>query len=318
MDVHLRRISNTERWIPATPLQSQVQRLPALYASLGKFKLSSLVVVTAIAGFQLAPEAGALPLLGWTAIGVALSSFSANTFNQWLESPFDSQMGRTRCRPLPTHRLTLSHACTFGILTGVAGVGILALKAGWMAAALSGLTIALYVGAYTPMKRLSVANTWVGAVVGAIPPMIGFVAGGGGLDLNCLGLGAVLYCWQFPHFNALSWNLRAEYSRAGYCMASVLNPKLTVDSALRHSVALIPISALIVYSGLCDVLFLLDSTILNMIMIYLAYMFRRDPTKSTARRLFFYSLLHLPLLLILIVYHHHRQTTNPQSVMVCE
>jgi protoheme IX farnesyltransferase len=246
-----------------------------------------------------------MPLLAWTATGVALSSFSANTLNQWFESPFDAQMGRTRGRPLPTQRLSASHAFSYAMVAGVGGVGLLAIKAGWLAAVLSGANIILYAALYTPLKRSSVANTWVGAVVGAIPPMIGYVAGGGGFDLGCLVLGATLYCWQFPHFNALSWNLRADYSRAGYCMASVLNPQLTVDSALRHSLALLPLSALVVYSGICDSWwFIVHAMPLHLGMVYLAYHFRRDPSRATARRLFLYSLLHLPLILLLMVLHH--------------
>lgn len=293
-----------EQWRPILPITQRLSHLPRLYGRLSKLKLSALVVVTSMAGFHAAPHP-TLPLFLWTVGGVALSSFSANAFNQWLEAPFDSQMSRTRMRPLPTHALSSLHAFGFAGLCGIAGVALLAVKVGWLAAALAGSNIMLYAAAYTPLKRASIVNTWVGAVVGAIPPMIGYVAAdGGALSWGCLSLGALLYCWQFPHFNSLSWNLRGDYSRAGYRMASVLDPALTVRTALRHCWALIPVSALIYWVGVCeDPLWLVDSTVLNSAMIYLAYKFKRSPSKATARKLFFFSLIHLPLLLILLLVH---------------
>lgn len=294
-------------WRPVIPLQKRLHRLPHLYATLSKLKLSALVVTTTVAGFQLAPNPS-LTLLGWTTAGIALSSFSANTFNQWLEAPFDSQMQRTRTRPLPSHQLSSIHAFNFGVLTAIAGVGILAINVGWLPALLSGANIILYAALYTPLKRISIANTWVGAVVGAIPPMIGFLAGGGTLPSSLI-LGAILYCWQFPHFNSLSWNLRGDYARAGYCMASVLQPQITVNAAWRHSLALIPLSWMMTYLDVCSAWFMADSAVFNLAMVYLAYMFRKSPSKKTARKLFFYSLLHLPILLILMVIHKQ----NPEK-----
>ena len=294
-------------WKEIIPLHKRLYHLPRLLSSLSKLKLSSLVVATTMVGFQLSPLAYNTSLLGWTALGVGLSSFAANGFNQWLESPMDSQMGRTRTRPLPTNQLSPFLVFHFGLAAGVMGVGILALKIGWMAAVLSGVNILLYASVYTPMKRMGIVNTWIGAVVGAIPPMIGYVGGGGNPDLTCFTLGALLYCWQFPHFNSLSWNLKNDYSRAGYCMASILNPKLTLDSALRHSIATIPLSLLLVYSGICSEWLAVDSTLVNSVLIFLAYQFRRDPSRKTARKLFLYTLIHLPLLLLVIILHRKRR-----------
>lgn len=309
---------SAEPWRPIEPLYKRLHLLPNIYGTLSKLRLSALVVATTMAGFEVAPSimtsTNSFTTLGWTIVGVALSSFSANSFNQWLESPFDSQMGRTKTRPLPTMRLSGLHAFSFATVTGILGVGTLALQVGGLAATLAGTNILLYAALYTPLKRTSIANTWVGAVVGAIPPMIGFVAAeGGALTLGCLTLGAILYCWQFPHFNSLSWNLRQDYARAGYCMASVMNPKLTVNTALRHSVALIPLSALLVYSQVCDQYFLLDSTMLNVVLIYLTCQFRKKPERKTARTLFFFSLLHLPILLGLMIFHRKRNLMNPSS-----
>lgn len=294
-----------EAWKPVIPLGHRLRQLPRLYAQLSKLKLSALVVVTTMAGLHAAPHPPTLSLFLGTVGGVALSSFSAAAFNQWLEAPFDSQMARTRLRPLPIHAFTSLHAFLFASLTGGLGVTTLALTAGGLPALLAAANILLYAGAYTPLKRASIANTWIGSVVGAIPPIIGYVAADGGvLSSGSLALGALLYCWQFPHFNSLSWNLRGDYARAGYHMTSVLNPALTTTVALRHSCALIPLSALIYALGVCtDPLWLLDSSLLNLVLIHLAYRFRRNPCRHTARRLFFFSLLHLPLLLILLLLH---------------
>lgn len=300
-----------EPWRIVEPLGRRLHQLPQLYGTLSKLKLSSLVVATTVAGFELSPSSGDITLLGWTAAGVALSSFAANSFNQWLEAPFDSQMTRTRMRPLPTIQISNIHTFNYGVIAGVAGVTVLALKVGWVAALLSGFNIALYAAAYTPLKRVSIINTWLGAVVGAIPPMIGFIAGNNNsVTLGCVALGAVLYCWQFPHFNSLSWNLRGDYARAGYCMASVINPKLTLNSALRHAIALIPLSGLLVYADICGPWLAVDSTFLNAGLILLSYRFRKEPNRKTARGLFFYSLFHLPLLLVLMV--AHRKSPPPR------
>lgn len=299
-----------ETWQIVPPLRTRLHRLPSLYASLGKAKLSALVVATTAAGFQLSPMAGDWPLLGCTAAGVALSSLGANAFNQWLEAPFDSQMRRTKLRPLPTHDISPFHAFHFGAAASVLGVGVLAATVGALPAALSAANIALYAALYTPLKRVSIANTWIGAVVGAIPPVIGYLAGAGGgaapSPLAALTLGAIVYCWQFPHFNSLSWNLRGDYSRAGYCMASVLSPRTSLAAALHHALLLLPLSYLAVYAGLCTPYFALDSTPLNAALVYLAFAFRQSPSRHTARTLFLFSLLHLPLLLLLMVLHRRR------------
>lgn len=303
-----------ETWRAVIPLSKRIHQLPRLLTVLSKLKLSSLVVLTTAAGFQLAPHAGDMILLGWTSLGVALSSFAANSFNQWIEAPFDSQMGRTRTRPLPSHQLTSFGAFHWALGASLTGVSLLAIQVGVVPALLAGLNIILYAVVYTPLKRVSVSNTWIGAVVGALPPMIGYIGGGGTLsDMSCWALAGLLYCWQFPHFNSLSWNLRREYSRAGYCMASVLRPRLTVDSAWRHSLAMLPLSWALIYGGICTQYFAITATIINGPLLYYAYRFRRAPERNTARRLFLFSLLHLPLLLLLAILHKRRETEQHLS-----
>lgn len=310
--IKLSNVTNSSEWKPILPLSQRLLSLPSIYSSLSKLRLSALVVTTTAAGYYIFPSYSSLSpsfsTFMWTIAGVSLCSFSANTFNQWLEVPFDSQMGRTRMRPLPTMQLSSLHAFTFGVSSGLFGVGLLASQVSWLAAYLAGLNIALYVLAYTPSKRFSIVNTWIGAVVGAIPPMIGYVAANGGvLSGGSLVLGGILYCWQFPHFNSLSWNLKHEYARAGYCMASVLNPKLNVNVALLHSIALIPLSGFLCLMKITNWPFLYTSSIANMALIYLSWKFKRRPERKSARTLFLSSLLHLPILLSLILVHKKRK-----------
>ena len=139
-------------------------------------------------------------------VGTTLSAFSANTFNQCYEYKTDALMGRTKHRPLPSGRISRSHAAAWGISTGIAGTAILAVGANPLTAALGVSTIALYAGVYTPMKQMHYSNTWVGAVVGAIPPVMGWTATGGALfAAEPALLAATLFGWQFPHFFSLAW-----------------------------------------------------------------------------------------------------------------
>lgn len=144
---------------------------------------------------------------------------------------------------------------------------------------------------------------WVGSVVGAVPPLIGWVAATGSIDAGGMVLAAALYAWQFPHFNALSWNLRGDYSRAGYRMMSVTDPKLCRQVALRYSAAMIPISLAASWCGMCDWYLALDSTLINGFLTYRAWQFYNDANDQTARKLFMASIWHLPALLILFMVH---------------
>jgi len=172
-----------------------------------------------------------------------------------------------------------------------------------VAAALGAANIFLYAGVYTPMKRRSVYNTWIGSVVGAIPPLMGWAAcSGGRLDAGAFVLAALLYSWQFPHFNALSWNLRDQYSKAGYRMMAAEDRGLCQRTSLRHSAALTVLcSAGVPLTELTDWTFAATSLPLNLYMVYLAYGFYQDANSRTARTFFRYSLAYLPLLMLLMI-----------------
>ncbi|KAI8904742.1 protoheme IX farnesyltransferase [Gorgonomyces haynaldii] len=255
-----------------------------------------------MAGFALAPGGSTLSLL-WTTCGTGLCVASANAINQWIETPYDAQMQRTRNRVLVRHSLTPTRAFLFGLSSGVAGCSILACFVNPITAVMGGLNIVLYTMVYTPMKRTTIANTWAGAVVGAIPPMMGWTAVTGMLDPGAWLIGFLLYAWQFPHFNALAWNLRPDYSKAGYRMMAVTHPQLNTRVALRYALLMFPLSASCTYFGLTSLYFLGTSSCINGYMAWCAYRFWKDPNEKTARTLFFSSLVHLPVFLALMIVH---------------
>ncbi|KXS18296.1 protoheme IX farnesyltransferase [Gonapodya prolifera JEL478] len=291
---------HTLRWAPPPRFTLSV------YSSLSKAGLAVYVVLTAACGYALAPTAASLSTLLWCTVGTSLCVASANSFNQWAESPFDAQMRRTRGRPLVRHVVSPVHAWLFGVVSGLSGVATLWTLVNPAVAALGGLNIALYAGVYTPLKRVSIANTWVGAVVGAIPPVMGYLAADPGALTTSFApwvLAAVLYAWQFPHFNGLSWNLVADYSKAGYRMMAVTDPSLTTRVALRHSVGLILLGWAAPLTGVVGPMFAITSTVPNGALTYLAFRFWRNPDEKSARKLFFGSLFHLPIVLALMMVH---------------
>lgn len=249
--------------------------LPKVYKELVKAKLGGLVALTAMAGYAIAPGAMDVSSLLYTTVGTTLCISSANSINQWIEIPYDAQMLRTRNRVLGRRALSPFHAFNFGVLTGTAGVAMLATMVNPLTAALGAANILLYTAVYTPMKRASIANTWAGAVVGGIPPMMGWAAVTNSLDPGAWVLGAILYAWQFPHFNSLAWNLRADYSKAGYRMMSVTDPKLNARVSLRYSLAMFPLCWSLPYLDITSWTFAADSTIINAAMLYGAVKFWR-------------------------------------------
>ncbi|XP_056222684.1 protoheme IX farnesyltransferase, mitochondrial [Seriola aureovittata] len=280
-------------------LKVHMADLPDIYARLAKIKLTALVVTTAAAGYAMAPVPFDPLMFFVSSLGTGLASCSANSINQYFEVPFDSNMNRTKNRPLVRGQISPLHAVSFALACGIPGVALLTLAVNPLTGFLGALNIFLYTCCYTPLKRLSITNTWVGAVVGAIPPVMGWTAATGFLEPGALLLGGFLYSWQFPHFNALSWNLREDYSRGGYRMMSVTHPGMCKRVALRHSLGLIGLSTLAPVLGVTTWTFPLISLPINLYISYLAFRFYRKGDRSSARKLFFCSLWHLPMLLLL-------------------
>uniref|UniRef100_A0A6P7GQA7 Protoheme IX farnesyltransferase, mitochondrial n=1 Tax=Diabrotica virgifera virgifera TaxID=50390 RepID=A0A6P7GQA7_DIAVI len=271
------------------------------YMKLSKIRLTSLVVITSMAGYAVAPAPFEITTFLLCTAGTGLLSAAANATNQFHEVPFDAQMSRTKNRVLVCGKLTLTHSMLFAATTSITGLGILYYGVNGLTASLGLINLILYTSVYTPLKRISILNTWVGSIVGAIPPLMGWAACADSLGPGAWLMAALLYSWQFPHFNALSWNLRPDYSRAGYRMMAVTDPALCRRVALRHTIA---IQAMSVAAPLLDTTnwwFLLETTPLNVYFIYLAYKFYKESSSATSRKLFRFSLIHLPLIMVLFL-----------------
>ncbi|KAG6853791.1 hypothetical protein C0991_001380 [Blastosporella zonata] len=287
-----------------------------------------------MSGVALSPLPASLPILLSTAVGTALCCASANALNQLQEIPLDAQMARTRNRPLVRRAITPLHATGFALVTGTVGPAILWTMVNPTTAILGAANIALYAGIYTWMKRRSIASTWAGAIVGGIPPVMGWTACGGTLlpsvahpthlflppfmldpavplDLAAIdnplapfALFMFLYSWQFPHFNALSYLVRGSYAQAGYPMLSVLSPPKNALVALRHSLLLVPIcSVLFPLSGLTTWWLALTCLPANAVCVRAAWRFWRSGSEKDARVVFQHSLWYLPVVLGLMMAH---------------
>lgn len=273
---------------------------------LGKYKLSALVVVTSGAGFV---SAGALDCNIFTAcIGTALCAAAAGTFNQVLERDRDARMRRTRVRPLPSGRISPSEAITFGLLSATSGVSLL-YTLNPISASLGMANILLYAGPYTLSKPYTESNTWIGAIVGAVPPIIGWTAASGGniTAMDPIALATLLYLWQFPHFFALSWLHREDYARGEFAMVAVNDPGgiRSADLILRYSCYLCLLPCAAAGWGITSYMFCIEGSLLNAYMVLLSWRFSREQTNGNARAVFLYTLVYLPLLLAGFLWHNH-------------
>ncbi|KAA6410417.1 MAG: mitochondria protoheme IX farnesyltransferase [Lasallia pustulata] len=310
---------------------SSLRRLLTTCLSLSKPRLSFLIVLTTATAYSLYPvPAVLLPsttispslstlTLAYLTTGTALCCASANALNMLLEPQHDAKMSRTRNRPLVRGLIGKRGALIFAVVAGVAGIGGLWFGVNPTVAFLGALNIVLYAGVYTPMKRISVINTWVGAIVGGIPPLMGWAAGAGQsatgsgdwkellLGEENLGgwlLAGLLFAWQFPHFNALSWPIREEYKNAGYRMLVWVNPRMNGRVALRYSLLLFPICIGMWWVGVTDQGFLVTSSVVNAWVVREAWKFwRREGNKGSARGLFWASVWHLPVVMVLAMGH---------------
>ncbi|KAG2445604.1 hypothetical protein HXX76_000215 [Chlamydomonas incerta] len=285
---------------------SGIKRLLHDYKQLSKFKLSSLVVLTASAGFVAASgEHIDHAKLGWTCLGTLGAAACANTLNQVYEVANDRLMNRTCNRPLPAGRLGRMHALAFAAVCGASGLWILNEKANGLTAGLGAANILLYAAIYTPLKQMTIANTWVGAVVGAIPPLMGWASAAGELDAGSAVLAAALFFWQMPHFLALAWMCKADYTAGGFRMLSMVDAtgRRTALAALRHSLYIAPIGLLAVLAGFASEPFAWEAAALSACLVYGSVQFARAPSQASARKLFKGSLLYLPLLLAALGLH---------------
>ena len=293
--------------------------LPRLYANLTKLRLSLMVVVTTAVGFIMASSDGIdWLLLLWTVMGTMACALSANALNQVLETGRDKLMARTQNRPTPSGRMSRVHAFIFAVLLGYGGLLLLALTVNLFAAGLALATLLLYILAYTPLKPVSTLNTIVGAIVGGIPPMIGWVAVREQLEIQAWILGAILFVWQLPHFLSLAWLYKDQYADAGFRMLPVVRggPNLTAEVTLLTTLLLIPLGLAAALSGMTGLFYAVSSIILGFVFTWFALVFFRRRDRKSARGTFLFSLLYLPLLLIAMI--ANRSEVNDQNMITVD
>jgi len=284
---------------PAQAERTRQQTRTADFLTLTKPRLNFLVLITTLGGMYLAaPEGIALPILLHALVGTALVAGGASALNQVWERETDGLMRRTRLRPIPAHRLRAADGTWFGTLLSVAGLIELTWKVNPLAATVATATLVSYVFVYTPLKRRTPLSTLVGAVPGALPPVIGWAAATGTISTPAIVLFGIVFLWQMPHFLAIAWIYREDYERAGIPLLPVLEPdgRRTGQQALIYAAVLWPVSLLPAVVGIASAPYSIVATLLGFGLIALAVLFARERTKQTARSLFLYSILYLPLL----------------------
>ncbi len=281
-------------------LAASRNRVVADLAELVKARLTLLVLLTTAVGFYLGSES---PInyvaLFHVIFGTAAAAAGAAALNQWWERRADALMRRTRTRPLPAGRIPPLQALALGAGLSVFGVSYLAIVCNALSAALTAITVAIYIFAYTPLKRASTANTAVGAVPGAIPPMIGWAAARGNVGAGAWALFAIVFLWQLPHFFAIAWMYREDYSRAGFRMISSddRSGERSASQSVFFCILLLVIAGLPAFLGVATFVYLGFELLLGGLFVAVAMRFLRMRTPSAARLLFIASIVYLPLLL---------------------
>jgi len=274
------------------------------YWTLTKPEVNSLVLASTLAGFYLA---GRGATNGWllfhTLLGTLLVASGTGTLNQYLECSTDSRMRRTAKRPLPAGRLKPSHALAFGTVISILGGSQLWIAANPLASALALGTLASYLAFYTPLKRLTPFCTLVGAVPGAMPPLIGWAAVRGSVSGEAWVLAGILFLWQFPHLLAIAWMYRDDYARAGLQMLARRDPegRLMIRQILGCTLALVPLSLAPVFTGNAGALYLAGALILGGAFLYYGLRLAAARSNVFARQLLFASIAYLPLVLALLM-----------------
>jgi protoheme IX farnesyltransferase len=238
-----------------------------------------------------------------TMIGTSLSCMGATIFNQIIERDIDALMPRTQNRPLATRRISPKHAFVLGTTLAIIGVGILWPIAGWLPAALSAFTILSYVLIYTPMKQATSLATIVGAAPGALPPVIGYTAASGSIDLTITVMFAIMFLWQIPHFLAIAWMYRDDYGKASIPVLPVLDPTgaSTFRQMLIGCMALLPLGLMPTVLGMASIVYFIGALIAGAFFLATAIALVMKPSTARARTVFFASLVYLPVVFALMV-----------------
>ncbi|HWL51839.1 MAG TPA: heme o synthase [Chthoniobacteraceae bacterium] len=271
---------------------------------LTKARLSMLVVVTTFVGFVMAGGmALPWPVMFYTLIGTGLVAGAAGALNQVIEVHVDRLMGRTRGRPLPSGRMTRMTGFFLGCSMAALGLTILAETTTLVAAYLAAATLLIYLAFYTPMKRRTSLCVTVGAISGAIPPVIGWTAANGSLGLGAWVLFGILFAWQMPHFLALAWVYREQYSQAGFVMLTRSDTRglWAAFQSLLYTFALAAITFIPYFAGKAGLGYLIGAIVCNLPMVLCAILFMKSRSVRSARTLFIASILYLPVQLGLMM-----------------
>ena len=275
-----------------------------IYLELTKPRITWLIVMSTAIGYFFGHSG---PWLIWqvvhTLFGTALVASGTAALNQWYEREADRHMRRTQMRPLPSGRLQPKQVLWFGSALSVLGGLELGFGANWLTAGLCLATLAMYLFAYTPLKQKTWWSTTVGAFPGAMPPLIGFAGAADKLTPEALVLGAILFLWQFPHFYAIAWMYREDYSRAGIQMLPVVEPDgtSTARQIVLYSLLLIPVSLLPKWMGMTGSIYMIGALALGLCFLYSGVRVSFDRSKLRARKVLLTSVVYLPVLYVLMV-----------------
>ena len=278
--------------------------LATAFSELTKARLTVMVLLTTLTGFCFASQGPfQWAKLFHTLLGTTLVAVCSSILNQALERRTDALMQRTEQRPFVTHRLPLTPTVLAGTALGALGLLEMAWFVNGLTALLAAITLMIYVVVYTPLKRVTTLNTLLGAIPGALPPLLGATAARGQLSVEGWTLFALLACWQLPHFYAIAWLYREDYRAAGLRMVSVNDPtgSKTAVHAVISALVLLPVSLLPAWIGPSGIFYAISASILSLGFILLAVRFARQPGRPTARGLFLASITYLPLILIALV-----------------
>ncbi len=288
---------------------AQLERLSArdrvaAYLELTKPRITFLIVLTAAAGFALAsPGRVDYPAMRTAMVGIALLSSGIATLNQYMERDLDGLMRRTANRPLPSGKLLPWEALAFGAGLTVLAEIFLAVLVNPLSAVLGLTVISGYLFGYTPLKTRTSLSTFVGAFPGAVPPLIGWASARGTIGVEAWVLFAILFLWQFPHFLAIAWMYREDYTRAGILMLPVVEPdgRVTGQQIVLYTVMLLPVSLLPTLLGTAGKIYFGGAIVLGLLFLYFSLRAAFSKSRQAARQLLLASVIYLPLLFILMV-----------------
>lgn len=274
------------------------------FVALGKLRLASLVVFSAVVSYFFAAETIDWIKVFYLSMGGLLITASSNAFNQIIEKDLDKLMDRTQDRPLPKGKISVIEAIVFSIVTGVIGTLLLWIKLNPLSGLLGLLALIMYVGLYTPMKRISPFAVFIGAFPGAIPPLLGYIAYSGEFGLAPGLLFAIQFVWQFPHFWAIAWKCDADYAKAGFKLLPSQNgkDKFSAFQTLVYSLFLIPVSLTPYYFGMTGNVSAVVIAILGVWFAFYSVILFRTLGEKAALKLMFASFIYLPIVQLALLF----------------